>query len=302
MFGLRLSAPWLNEADPDVTIHVARRDDPDLEAHTNQLSAAQRSESFAHLILPHDRFYLHWRDLLDVVVDAPGAAITIRELGPAGVESFRSHLLGPVLSFILQHRGIEVWHGVAISNGVFTAAIMGDSGAGKSTFAAASLQSGYRVITDDLLIFDASNAGLALRPGPARLKLFPDDARTFLPGERDSLPLNPFTQKRVFPLTRDEHCDRAARVHCILLLNAEAGDRTMDLLHGAAAVRGVLANIFNGLGASMERQQHMLAAATAICLRCSVFQVGVGRNLPALPSEACSILAAAGLERVNSKQ
>src|SRR5688572_27692710 len=137
MFGLRLSGPWVEQADADVTIREVGRDDVESEAYESMFDREQRCESFAHLILPNHRFYLHWRDLLDVLVDAPAATITVRELGPAGIDSFRSHLLGPVLSFILQYRGTEVWHGIAITNGVFTAAIMGDSGAGKSTFAAA---------------------------------------------------------------------------------------------------------------------------------------------------------------------
>lgn len=289
MFGLRLAAPWQREPNADVTIRLAPSDDARLATLQAQLSPAQRQESFAHLLPASHQYYLHWRDLLDVFVDVQRSEIDIRELGAYGIASFRSHLLGPVLSFVLQHRGKDVWHGGAITNGELTAVILGDSGAGKSTFAAAALHSGYRVITDDLVIFDRAGSDLVVRPGPARLKLFPEPGAMFLRGDRQSIPLNPFTTKRVYALDASESHDTAARVDLIVLL--KRGDYELKRVSGAEGVRVMLANVFNGLGASSERLESFLRAASAVCERCPVYALALPNDLARLPAEAATALS-----------
>lgn len=84
-------------------------------------------------------------------------------------------LLGPVLAATLQGRGMSVLHGSAIAParpdaGAFI--LLGDSGAGKSTFAAACLAAGCRLINDDVTAIGGVEQGKpVVEPGFPSLKL-----------------------------------------------------------------------------------------------------------------------------------
>ena len=66
-------------------------------------------------------------------------------------------LLGPVMAALLHQRGDLVLHGSAVEIAPGrTALFVGDNGAGKSTLAAAFLNAGSRVLTDDVIALDVA--------------------------------------------------------------------------------------------------------------------------------------------------
>jgi hypothetical protein len=82
-------------------------------------------------------------------------------------------LLHPVWSVLLAARGAEALHGCVVERAGSAIAIQGMSGTGKTTAGLALLDRGYRLVTDDLIIFDG--AGNVV-PGPPFLRLTPDRA------------------------------------------------------------------------------------------------------------------------------
>lgn len=112
-------------------------------------------------------------------------------------------LLGPVLSFWLERLGIPTLHASAVRLGQGAAGFLSQSGGGKSSLAAAFVQAGAPLLTDDVLpieeIAESGETFLA-RPGYPQMRLEPDGARHLL-GRIDGLkPVSPDDTKLHVPI------------------------------------------------------------------------------------------------------
>jgi hypothetical protein len=76
-------------------------------------------------------------------------------------------LTGQVLPLAAVLRGLEVFHASAVEVGGRTVALVGDSGAGKSSLAIALMLAGGRLVTDDVLAVEADphGRGVLAHPG-----------------------------------------------------------------------------------------------------------------------------------------
>jgi hypothetical protein len=89
-------------------------------------------------------------------------------------------LLGPVLSYWLERLGIPVLHAAAVRTDAGAAGLLAPSGGGKSSLAAALLQAGAPLLTDDILPVEESGGTFLARPGLPQMRMEPDSARHFL--------------------------------------------------------------------------------------------------------------------------
>ena len=144
--------------------------------------------------------YVRWRGLFEFLVAADGGRIVCHPLAGATDDVLHTYLLGQVLSFALLKQGIEPLHATVVVVNGGAVGFLGDCGYGKSTTAAAFLQAGHRLLTDDLLVVSAGDGAVIAHPGPARIKLFPEPARAFLGEDAHGLPMNGATTKLVIPL------------------------------------------------------------------------------------------------------
>ena len=144
--------------------------------------------------------YLVWPGLFEFLVSADGLRIAARPASNVSWETFYSYLFGQVLSFALLKQGIEPLHCTAVGLEGGAVGLLGDSGYGKSSLAAAFLQAGYPLLTDDLLVLQENGQGFLAYPSFPRIKLFPEVARAFLGEAEESVPYNPYTAKRIIPL------------------------------------------------------------------------------------------------------
>lgn len=92
----------------------------------------------------------------------------------ADAQSLRLFVLGSCIGAILHQRGRLVLHGSALRFGEGCAAFLGDSGAGKSTTAAALRLRGHGILADDIAAIDDGNR---VQAGFPQLKLWADTAR-----------------------------------------------------------------------------------------------------------------------------
>lgn len=283
LYGLRLAAPWDPQAEPDVSICI---DPAAFDNAATLLEPRLRSEPFAWSHIAPNRVFLHWSGLVEAIVDTRAQRITLHELGPQGIDAFRSHLLGIALAVLLNERGTEVWHGTAVGTAHDTLVIMGDSGSGKSTLAAGFLVNGWRVITDDLVILDRRGTQWYVRAGPPRLKLFPDLATKLLPDERASMRLNPFTDKRAYELSVGESGESTAPVSAIVVLAKRGEGTALERMSGNASAKALLANVFSLVDKSPRRLEALLGDAAALTAAVPVFSATVQQadasELPAL--------------------
>ncbi|MDT0577032.1 hypothetical protein RM533_12725 [Croceicoccus sp. F390] len=101
-------------------------------------------------------------------------------------------ILGPVMAWLLQKRELLVLHASAVEIDGRSVVLMGDKMAGKSTTAAAFVQTGYRLVTDDLLAINVTGGAdgkPVMFPAFAQLKLTQQSANAVPITGATALPL-----------------------------------------------------------------------------------------------------------------
>src|SRR5882724_6839105 len=181
VYGLRLrtSLPLTIAAEPPEAVG-----DPDVEIREDSaglLAAALERSDLApdreawmqHARLADGSTYVRWEGLFHFLIPADGRRIVYGRLGDASEESIQTYLLGQVLSYALTKQGHETLHATVVVIGSRAVGFLGESGMGKSTLAAAFLETGAKLVTDDLLRLEPHGAGYVAFSGPPRIKLMP---------------------------------------------------------------------------------------------------------------------------------
>ncbi len=131
---------------------------------------------------------------------AGGRDITVEH--PPGVDVRALHLIliGPAMAYVLQQRGALVLHGSAVSDADRVAVILGSSGMGKSTVAAALIRSGAEPLTDDVVPMWIDDRGTSTAAGYGLIKLWPDAAEKLGLDVRNMELVDPGDQKFAWEL------------------------------------------------------------------------------------------------------
>lgn len=142
-------------------------------------------------------------------------------------------LLGVVFGVLLAQRGVFTLHASAVAIRGTAVAFLGEKGAGKSTTAAALLQRGHPLLTDDVLaIGNVDNDPPTAYPAFPRMKLWPDaiaaNGRRVAPlpcvtpeSEKRVQPTEQFAQTPA-PLSRIYVLDDGPRIHASRMSEQEA--------------------------------------------------------------------------------
>jgi hypothetical protein len=119
-------------------------------------------------------------------ISADGAAV---RCAPPDVAPWRwqRFLVGRVLPWASVLRGREVLHAAAVSLGGRAVAVIGPTGAGKSSLALRLVLGGARFVTDDVLAVDLEGGGVRAHPGAAILSLRSAERAGLTPDERRRL-------------------------------------------------------------------------------------------------------------------
>lgn len=135
-----------------------------------------------------------------VVVDSIGSCVWATAPESATVEDTATYLLGPVLGFVLRLRGVTCLHASAVVVDGQAIALVGVSGAGKSTTAAAFARMGYSVLADDVVALVDHGGRFDIQPAYPRLRLWPESVSSMF-GSVEALPLiTPNWHKRFLDL------------------------------------------------------------------------------------------------------
>jgi hypothetical protein len=223
---------------------------------------------YQYAFLPDGSAYARWNGVGEFHVDCDGRRMTCRPFERASAESFHVYMLGQALSCALIKQGLEPFHATAVAVNGTAVAFVGGNGFGKSTLAAAFVQRGFPLLTDDMLVIDEVAGRLLGYPGPPRLKLFPQMARRLLAATADAGPMNGGTQKRILPLPDGSSCRTPLPLRTIYALAAprqtarRSGVET-ELLQPRAAFVELLRATFNrrrlGGSARIARQFRLTA-------------------------------------------
>lgn len=239
--------------------------------------------------------YVRWDGVGEALISKNGRLITCCPFPKGHRESFYVYLLGQALSFALVKSGFEPLHATAVTVNDRAIAFIGDCGFGKSTLAAAFLQAGHRLLTDDLLLLQTTTRGIVAYPGPARIKLFPKVARKFLTDASSGVPLNPKAQKQIIPLNNRQVSSGAVPLAVIYVLappnKANDDSARIKPLTGREAFVTLLSNTFNLVIVDPDRLRRQFDAAQALANVVTIRKLSYPRSLKHLPLVRETILS-----------
>jgi hypothetical protein len=191
-------------------------------------------------------------------------------------------LSGPVLGFALQLQGLVSIHGSAVVVDGLAIGFLAPSGYGKSTLAAALLQRGGALLSDDVLALDLRDGAPWVLPSYPVMKLWPHSLASLMGEEAwQALPRHAsWLEKRVAPARElGEVCDEARPLRALhVLVPVSAGVRArVTRLHGKNALLALLANGYNAqllalepelLAGQLETLQHVAEASPVYAVAC----------------------------------
>jgi len=174
------------------------------------------------------------------------------------VEDTAVYLYGPILGFILRLRGMVSLHGSGIELGGRGIALVGPPGAGKSTTAAAFVQSGFRALTDDVFVLIERETGFFVQPAYPGIRLWPESVR-HLWGTDDALPRLTMTwEKRYLNLEKQRFADdfRPVPIAAVYLLGSRTVSATAPCFASPPSLLDLLANTYSGYALSPAMRAH----------------------------------------------
>jgi hypothetical protein len=134
-----------------------------------------------YAVMPDGGIYMRVDGVFEAIVSRGGREAVCARIGDVDQRSFEAHLLNFVLSAALTLQGEELLHSTVVDIDGRAVGLLGSSGAGKSTMAAALIAAGAELVTDDMLRLVFADGVAVAQPGAYRLKLFEEPARRFLP-------------------------------------------------------------------------------------------------------------------------
>ena len=203
----------------------------------------------------------------------------------ATLEDLAIFLVGTVFAVLFHQRGDIVLHASAVAVGGRAVLFCGRSGAGKSTLAAALVEQGYPLLSDDqcAIVLDSASQPM-LRPDGRQLKLWaPSIAALALDGRRQAaVPINPNkyyvdpAQRRedALPIGAIYHLSESDSAAATEVKMPNLADRTALLV--ANAYRPVLMQ-------RMGRRPSYLQASAAIAGQIGVFQFVRPKQFSVMP-------------------
>jgi hypothetical protein len=201
-------------------------------------------------------------------------------------------LVGAVLALWLEQKGIPVIHASAVVVRDCAVAFLASSTGGKSSIAAALMQYGFPLLTDDALAIEHRGRTFVGQPGYPRMRLWPDMAEHFL-GYFEELELvHPETSKRTVPIGPEgwgAFCDVPQPLSCLYIptrREPETGgteieitpvslrDATIELVRYSSLTR-----LLTALGLQSMRLNYLAQIAKRIPMRRIIYPSGL-QHLP----------------------
>ena len=130
------------------------------------------------------------------------------------------HFLGIAFSLWLELRGIPALHASAVVVEAGAVVFLSTNKGGKSSLAAALMQAGYPLLTDDILPLEQDKKMFLGRPGYPQMRMWPDQASYFLGRYKEFGIVHPGYSKRRVPVGAGglgTFCSEPAPLACLYI-------------------------------------------------------------------------------------
>ncbi|NOZ06934.1 MAG: hypothetical protein GXP41_11400 [Chloroflexi bacterium] len=228
LYGLTLSTDFRfanhllpGTGTPDLTFAcVDQPPDSSQQDATVYTSPYRAEDGESVLVLRHANNYdiLHFAHTADFYVWPE--RILCHLLNPDYDYLVEIHLLGPVLSFWLERQGLPALHAAAVVVDDRAIAFLSANKGGKSSLAAAFMQAGFPLLSDDIVPVERAGGAFVGRPGYPQMRLWPEEAQHFLGCYEDLDLVHPMLSKRRVPVGGDgfgDFCDHSQPLACLYL-------------------------------------------------------------------------------------
>ncbi|HTG95291.1 MAG TPA: hypothetical protein VL866_22020 [Pyrinomonadaceae bacterium] len=132
-------------------------------------------------------YRLRYCDGIEFVLDEFGKEIWCSRPSNMTIEDVFVYLMGPIFGFVLRLRGQTCLHASVINIDDQAVALVGPGGSGKSTTAAAFVELGFPILTDDVAAIRLENGSCSIEPAYPHVRLWPQ-AVNMLYGHHEALP------------------------------------------------------------------------------------------------------------------
>ena len=251
---------------------------------------------YRYAFLEDGSSYVRWDGVGEFLVGADGRRILCRREENVSSESFQVYLLAQALSFALVQQHLEPLHAATVVVGGEAVAFLGSNAFGKSSLAASFLATGFRLLTDDLLILRDSRRGVLAYPGPPRIKLFSKVASRVLGPAMDGPPMNVDSDKRILRLAAHQRCSGPVALKAIYAVTApreacRMPDVGIETLSPRAAFLALIGGTFNRRLVSAERLERQFDTMARLADRVVVKTLAYPRTIDRLPDVQAAVLA-----------
>jgi hypothetical protein len=206
-------------------------------------------------------------------------------------------MLGPVLGLMVRLSGGLPLHAGAVATPNGAVAFVGASGSGKSTMIACLLEQQCRLLSDDLIVLDETQAGVVLHPGHSVVRLWPASLEGMNRSETDLPYAYPQTRKRAMPVERPVATawqEGPARLKAIILLSARrqlASPAPLVPLSAVEALPSLLEQVYPPLlPVAIEERVSIFSRLSRLVAQVPVYRLDRGEGFAALPAVCRQIM------------
>lgn len=300
--GLSLRSPWTlpiprraAEETDDCNVELAEETESFFSSARAEFSTRPATSSWGkHASLADGSDYVFWPELFEFLVSADGRRIAARAIDDGPWEALQGYLLNQVLSYALIKQCHEPLHATVVMVDGQAVGFIGDSGYGKSTLAACFLRAGYSLLTDDLLVLKERGGAYLAYPSLPRIKLFSDVARILLGSTTTGVPMYPYSDKVIIPLSGDSSWDAPAPLRAVFVLRpcsrTKTNRITVRTLRKRRVLLELLANTFNHEITAPDRLRRQFLLADRLTAAIPVKSLSYPRNLTVLPHVVKAVL------------
>lgn len=195
-------------------------------------------------VLDEERILINIENTARYLVSG-GKEIIIDEYENGSEDATRLFLLGSAMGTALHQRGVLPLHGNGIMHKGECIIFLGNTGAGKSTLAAAFNRRGYPILSDDVCAVRVSTGGKVLvSPGFPQVKLWKESVASFGVAWQGLRKVHPDEDKYVLPVN-ELYCESPVPLKKIFILHfTEDGDFNFQELDPIDSIRVLRNNTY----------------------------------------------------------
>ncbi len=196
-----------------------------------------------------------------------------------------------ILGGAMRLMGHACLHATVLTANGRAVALMGQSGAGKSSLAWALLRQGCRLLSDDFGAFVLCDDAVLAQPGRTKLRLWPDVTKRFTVWTASVERLYPLVAELGKLVVNDPEAVETSptRLHAIYLLSQRDAGLSEPLIADIQPCDRLVAlasNLYGSIGPGTEARRRELTTLAKVAAAVPVRRLSLPDNLDALPSVA----------------